>query len=234
MGAVWLRSRAELRQRWKAWLAVALLAGIGGGIAIGAFAAADRVEQTYPEFVEAGHPMDVLVPGANPFGLVGGVELDDVARLPEVAETADASANLLFAGSTPDGRLIGPGDVFPVAAAGNALGTTFEKFTMLDGRAARPFAAREVTASFVAAEKLGLEVGDTLRLHFFTAKNYGRTAGEVAHRVRASPRFEIGRVRRAATPSSPTALTSGSRSWGSRPPPASSRPSRPTSRPSCT
>lgn len=89
MGAVWLRSRGELRHRWKAWLAVALLAGIGGGIAMGAFAAADRVDRLHP-----GRPS------------------------------------------------VGPGDVFPVAAAGNALGTTFEKFTTLEGRAAHPWAAR--------------------------------------------------------------------------------------------
>jgi hypothetical protein len=179
MGAVWLRSRSELRHRWKAWLAVALLAGVGGGIATGAFAAAERVDHTYPDFVEAGHPTDVLVPGASPFGLVGGVDLNQVSRLPEVAETADASAALLFAGRTPGGRLIGPGDVFPVAAAGNALGTTFEKFTILDGRAARPFAIREATASFVAAEKLHLDVGDTVRIHFFRADTFLQTASKL-------------------------------------------------------
>ncbi len=177
MGAVWLRSRVELRNRWKAWLAVALLAGIGGGIAIGAFAAAQRVEHTYPDFVAAGQPMDVLVPGRSPLSnLVGAVSLDDVARLPEVAETADASASLLFAGRTPDGRLIGPGDVFPVAAAGNALGTTFERWTILDGRAAHPWEIREATASFLAAEKLNLHVGDTVKIHFFTSENYLKTA----------------------------------------------------------
>ena len=63
MGAVWLRSHAELRHRWRAWLAVALLAGIGAGIAIGAFAGAERIEHSYPDFVAAGEPMDVLVPG---------------------------------------------------------------------------------------------------------------------------------------------------------------------------
>ena len=176
MGAVWLRSRVELRHRWKAWVAVALLAGIGAGIAIGAFAARERIEHAYPEFVAAGEPMDVLVPGASEFGLVGGVDLTKVGRLPEVEETADASAMLLFAGYTPAGRLIGPGDVFPVAAAGNALGSTFERFTMLEGRAARPFAIREATASFLAAEKLGLDVGDTIRFHFFRADRFVATA----------------------------------------------------------
>jgi hypothetical protein len=172
MGAVWLRSRTELRDRWKTWLAVALLAGIGAGIGMAAFGAAERVEHTYPDFVAAGEPLDVLVPGASRFGLVGGVDLADVGRLPQVTETADASALLLFAGHLPDGRLIGPGDVFPVAAAGNALGTTFERWKMLEGRPARPFAPLEATASFLAAEELGLKVGDTVRFHFFSADGF--------------------------------------------------------------
>src|SRR4051794_17283996 len=177
MGAVWLRSRTELRNRWRAWLAVALLAGIGAGIGMAAFGAAERVEHTYPDFVTEGKPLDVLVPGASRFGLVGGVDLTDVGRLPQVAETTDASAMLLFAGRTPGGRLIGPGDVFPVAAAGSALGTTFEKWTMLEGRPARPFEALEATASFLAAEQLGLKVGDTIRFHFFSAGGFLANAG---------------------------------------------------------
>ncbi len=70
MGAVWLRSRTELRDRWKAWLAVARLAGIGAGIGMAAFGAAERVEHTYPDFVTGAKPLDVLVPGASRFGLV--------------------------------------------------------------------------------------------------------------------------------------------------------------------
>ena len=45
---------------------------------------------------------------------------------------------------------------------------------MLEGRAARPCAIREATASFLAAEKLDLEVGDTLRIHFFRADTLPR------------------------------------------------------------
>jgi len=177
MGAVWARSRAELRRRWTAWLVVGLLAGIGGGIVAGAFAAAARVERTYPDFVANGAPMDVLVPGASPFGLVGGVDLNEVGRLPEVAETADASASLLFAGHLPDGRVIGPGELFPVATAGNALGSTFERFSMLEGRAAHQYEEREATASFLAADQLGIKVGDKVRIHFFAAKTFYQSAG---------------------------------------------------------
>jgi hypothetical protein len=31
MGAVWLRLRAELRHRWRGWLALAMLLGLIGG-----------------------------------------------------------------------------------------------------------------------------------------------------------------------------------------------------------
>ena len=135
MGAVWLRSRTELRHRWTAWLAVALLAGHRCRASPWPRSrAAERVEHTYPDFVTGGKADRRAGPRCEPVRPRGGVDLTEVGRLPEVAETTDASAMLLFAGRTPGGRLIGPGDVFPVAAAGNALGTTFEKWTMLEGR----------------------------------------------------------------------------------------------------
>ena len=92
---------------------------------------------------------------------------------------------LLFAGYTP--RRAGssvPATCSRSPRPSNALGSTFERFTMLEGRAARPFEIREATASFLAAEKLGLEVGDTIRFHFFRADRFFATAGALAHPVR--------------------------------------------------
>ena len=40
MAAVWLRLRAELRSRWRAWLALALLIGMFGGAVVAAAARA--------------------------------------------------------------------------------------------------------------------------------------------------------------------------------------------------
>lgn len=179
MGGVGLRTRAGLRTRWRSWLVIALIAGIGGGIVIGAVAGAERAERAYPTFVERSKAIDVLVPGKSDFGLIGAVDLNDVVRLPQVASVADASAALLFTGRTEDGRLIGPGDLFPVASRSNALGTTVETWKMTAGRPARPFEPLEATASFLLARQLDLEVGSTIRLHFFSASSFPSIAGQL-------------------------------------------------------
>ncbi|MDP8937079.1 MAG: hypothetical protein M3O23_05030 [Actinomycetota bacterium] len=45
-----LRLRAEARARWRAWLGLAVLAGLVGGATIAALAGARRTETAYPRF----------------------------------------------------------------------------------------------------------------------------------------------------------------------------------------
>jgi ABC-type lipoprotein release transport system permease subunit len=176
MPAAWMRVRAELRTRWVAWLAIALVAGVGSGIVVGLMAGARRTESAYPRFVRAEHTSDVLVAGRSSFGLIGSVDLAQVERLPQVASTARGSVSLFFAGMLSDGRDIGPADVFPVAAADTRLGDAVEKWKMLAGRRADPTKAMEATASFVLAQRLHLHVGDTMRLRFVLANSFPRVA----------------------------------------------------------
>jgi hypothetical protein len=167
-----LRFRAELRTRWLAWIAVALLAGVGAGVVLALVAGARRTDSAYPTFARAHDASDVVLAGKSNFGLVGSVDLDDVAKLPEVASTARASASLLFTGRTSNGRRVGPSDVFPVASRDTRLGTVIERWKMLDGRPANPKSLTEATASFVLADRLHLKVGDTIRLHFVKAESF--------------------------------------------------------------
>ena len=51
MGAVWLRLRAELRRQWRGLLALAVLLGVIGGIALTAAAGARRTDTAYPRFL---------------------------------------------------------------------------------------------------------------------------------------------------------------------------------------
>ena len=69
MGAVWLRLRAELRHQWRAWLALAVLLGVIGGMALTAAAGARRTDTAYPRFLRASHAAQLAVcPARSGFG----------------------------------------------------------------------------------------------------------------------------------------------------------------------
>ena len=181
MAAVLVRLRAELRKRWAAWVGVALVAGLGGGVVLGLLAGAARTARSYPGFVDSQRAADVLVGGNSPFGLPGGrlggaVDLDDIEALPQVKSDARASVSLLFTGRTGAGRRVGPVDLLPVISDDQQLGSTTERWSMVSGRAADPNRANEATASFVLADRLHLEVGSTIRLKFVDASGFAATA----------------------------------------------------------
>lgn len=177
MAALLARLRAELRRRWAAWLGVALVAGLGGGVVIGLVAGADRSTRAYPEFIQKMHAADVVVGGRSPFGFGASVDLGDIEALPQVAHSARTSVSLLFAGRTGAGRRLGPVDVLPIIPDNGQLGRTVERWSMVSGRAADPRRANEATASFVLAKRLGLHVGSTIRLRFVRSSTFASTAG---------------------------------------------------------
>ena len=61
MGSVWLRLRAELRRQWRGLLALAVLLGVIGGIALTAAAGARRTDTAYPRFLRQSHAADLMV-----------------------------------------------------------------------------------------------------------------------------------------------------------------------------
>src|SRR4051812_29591112 len=94
--AVRFRARTELRARWRAWLALAVVAGVAAGVVLGALGGAAATQRAYRDFARSHQAADVVEVGASPFGLVGGVDLDKVVRFPEVADSARASVAILF------------------------------------------------------------------------------------------------------------------------------------------
>ena len=58
MGLIWLRAQAELRVKWRAFVILAVVVGLGGGVALAAFAGARRTDGAMPQFVAYSQPDD--------------------------------------------------------------------------------------------------------------------------------------------------------------------------------
>ena len=173
MRGVWLRARADARRHLLSWLGLVVLIGLTGGAAIAISAGARRTDTAYQRFLETHVPSDVQMVDSNDF-LTKQIDLDAVADLPQVKHVARMSL-LFFVGNTASGRQLSTDDFVPVAGADGQVGSTIDRWKLLDGRRADPKRIDEAVADFEVAQKLGLEVGDRLTLRFFREDTFGAT-----------------------------------------------------------
>jgi hypothetical protein len=158
MPAVWLRSRAELRARWPALLALTLLVGIAGGAVLAALAGARRTSSSYDRFVEESRSAHVFVILFHPIP-AGFVE--EVRRLREVEGFAHLDGLVVQAKGTDE----------PLGS-GSALDDGFAKEVdrprVLEGRLPEENAVREVAVGERTAAALGVDLGGLLILDSYT------------------------------------------------------------------
>jgi hypothetical protein len=170
MNAVWARARNELRTRWRALVSLALIAGLGGGAAIAAFAGARRTVSAYPRFRVATNAFDDLI-GVNGNGPTFPDDLTQTALLASIQHLPaieDSSITDAYAG-----EIVGPSrvaqsfpDVFIIGTPDGKIGITLDKMKLESGRYAVPARPDEVMVSSIEAQKLGARVGSTLTLRF--------------------------------------------------------------------
>jgi FtsX-like permease family/MacB-like periplasmic core domain len=158
--AAWYRFRATFRRRLSGYLALALLVGLVGGVALGSLTAARRTYASYPEFLASTNPSDLfLLPqGSTPDpGLVS-----KLARLPHV-RSAEEGEQLNAATLTPGGRIsIVLVTQVELVASPDGLFTDQDRLKIVQGRTANPARADEVVATNEAATVLHLHVGERI------------------------------------------------------------------------
>lgn len=152
-GAVWMTARAELRRRWRTWVALGVLIGTFGGFVVAAFAGARRTDTVVDRAIAAKVPPDVVMLPA--FSLNGDLlRFEAIRAFPEVVE-----AHRLPLYFDRDGiEVLGSRDI-----------SVFGRSNLLAGRLPRADEPDEVTVNFLARERLGLDVGDTTTLHLAKA-----------------------------------------------------------------
>ena len=163
----WFRSRATFGRRWSGLLAVVLLLGLLGGLAMGAVAGARRTESSFPRFLAGTNPSDLTVlETSGQANLLG-----TMARLPHVKQVRSAAfVNTLTLGSNGapvPGSNSSASGVFPLGSI-DGLFFDQDRVSVIRGRMADPRRTDEVVMSADAARLLGAHLGQTSRLGFYT------------------------------------------------------------------
>jgi hypothetical protein len=156
VAAVWYRFRAELRSRWRAWLALALIVGVAGGAVVALAAGARRTDSAYRRLHDQHDGYDVLVSlNTTSAGETDqALDAEDVARLPDVAEAAPTSSFFVSLGAGV-GVLVPPDE---------RIGTSINRFTMLEGRRPDPNDPTEAVVSFTLADQYDLHLGSEIQV----------------------------------------------------------------------
>lgn len=153
--AVRLWAGRDLARRWKALVALGLMAGLVAGLAMAAVAGARRTETAYQRFREATGRSDAIV-----FGTQLGIQFPDYTKVRELPEVEDAGEFVFgpialkeIPGST---GALGPGD--------DRLYQTVNRPLPVAGRIPDPKRSGEILVNRAAAKQLKIKVGDQYTL----------------------------------------------------------------------
>jgi hypothetical protein len=175
MGAIWMRARAELLARWRAWVMLSLILGLGAGASIAAAAGARRTESAYPRFLASQRAIDTLA-DVRKNGAV--LPLKELLAFPQVRDASQAAlieARL----TTPSGGVIHFPEAFPIATPDGLFGVELDRVKLIDGRYADQSKPEEIVVGFRVARSSGVKVGDNLPLTAFTDPTAQHTADVV-------------------------------------------------------
>ncbi|MCU1463356.1 MAG: hypothetical protein JWO37_3431 [Acidimicrobiales bacterium] len=173
---VWYRFKTTFGRRWRGHLALALLIGLTGGIAIGALSAARRTQSSFSTYLTSTNPSDLSVSIFGGSGSGGGSidyspsAMEAIAHLPGVKHV-ERAIPLTAAPLRPDGtpRLDTVNEAIPVASD-NGLFFHQDRLAVTRGRMAIPDRSDEIVMTAAAARLLGFRVGQVIPYGIFTTE----------------------------------------------------------------
>jgi hypothetical protein len=164
------RLRGVLRRGRAGYLAIVLITGLLGGVAMGSVAAARRTQSAYPRILAASNPSDMHVDA----GAYSRRMLRRIAGMRHVS-AARTYVSILGLRTAPDGT-VNPASDFnqQVEMVGSLDGLYFgqDKVIVTAGRRADPRRADEVMVSDQTAQRFGLHVGQVLDVNLYTQQQF--------------------------------------------------------------
>ena len=164
----WYRFQCTWGQRWSGYLALVLLLGLVGGLAMGSVAAARRTQAAFPAYLASTNPSDltVLTGLTGPPGFAGydPALIAKIAALPYVRHaTSYAGLNVAVLG--PGGTAVPGAQGLSGSVDGEFFGT--DRLTVVQGRMADPRRAGEAVID-ASGTPGPVRVGMAAPLGFFT------------------------------------------------------------------
>jgi hypothetical protein len=149
--------RAEWRRRQRAWLALALLVAIVGGVVLAAAAAGRRTESAFPSFVAA-HGFDAAVYTATPWP--SRVRFGEVTSLSELIglDTGQPTCHCTHP--------VNPTDFGVIYAPPGARSL----YKLVSGRLPNPSAPDQVLASFTLQQDYGVHLGTVVQVPIYSSR----------------------------------------------------------------
>jgi hypothetical protein len=160
------RLRAALRRRWGGYLAIAVIVGLLGGVAMASTAAARRTQSAFGRILAASNPSDLDVDT----GSYSSDIVNAVARFPRV-RSAESYVALIGLRALPSG-FADPRTAFNqrMELVGSLNGLYFDQDRVIitAGRRASPGRADEAVVSEQTAGRFGLRPGQSLTINLYS------------------------------------------------------------------
>ena len=173
--ATW-RLRRVVGRRWSSYLAIILLIGLLGGLAMASVAGARRTQASFPTYLASTNPSDASV--FTEFGPVThvGYSASVMSRISKLPYVRREVTTIGFDGTLQPAQRLPPPKVpgeAPPAFEGSLNGeySSVDRVTLVSGRLANPRRPDELEMSAAGASNFGLRLGSTLRLSFNTLAN---------------------------------------------------------------
>jgi hypothetical protein len=175
---VWYRFVATLSRRRGGYLALIVLIGLVGGLAMGSVAAARRTQSSFPTYLASTDPSDLhgIISFVNPMPGIAGVGYDPsiearLAHLPHVEEiTTEAGLNVIPLGphGTPESPAAYPASAGEVSGVADASPVSLDNVSVTQGRMPDPRRADEFIVSPTTARIFRFHVGEVVRFGVYT------------------------------------------------------------------
>jgi len=183
----WYRLRAGFRRDWAGYLAIALIVGLLGGVAMASVAAARRTQSAFPRILAASNPSNLDVDSGPYSARVVG----QISHLPRV-RSAESYVALYGLRALRSG-FADPQTFFnqQVELVGSLDGLYFgqDRVIITSGRRANPSRPGEIVISEQTARRFGLRIGQLLTVNLYSGQQasdpgFNPMTRQPVHRVR--------------------------------------------------